>query len=159
MEKRPFNKKAYDNFDKPANKRLFEILINNSNYKPLVDLDLELYKFGDAVFSNGKKIIIFENETRQYFDDILNKFETIHIPIRKKNTPANFYIVWKPDFTQFILIDRKTLDRNLNNIAVDVQCDNDIIGKYKEDFIDIPKKETQWYVIGKNFKPQKVDYE
>ncbi|MDX1284730.1 MAG: hypothetical protein R3182_06955 [Draconibacterium sp.] len=161
MGKRPFNKAAYDRVDKPANIKLAEILLNKSDYKPLIDLDVELYKKGDAVFTNGKKIIVFENETRDAFDRIVEEFETIHIPIRKQQTPADFYVVWKPDFSQFILIDKKTLDKNRNNIIVDVVCkhERNQSGEYVEDFMDIPKEETQWYIIGPNYKLQKVSYD
>jgi hypothetical protein len=32
-------------------------------------------------------------------------------------------------------------------------------GAYDEYFIDIPKEETQWYVIGEGFKLTKVTYD
>lgn len=158
--KRSFNKTAYDKFDKSANIKLAEILQKNSNYKPLVDLGVELYKNGDAVFSNGENIVIFENETRENFDKIVQDYTTIHIPIRKKHTPADFYIVWRKCFSQFILIKRNVLLKYKTNI-ITVQCDHEMNqdGSYIEDFIDIQKKETQWYVIAPNYVLQKVDYD
>lgn len=160
MSKRPFNEIAYNTFDKPANLKLKEILEVNSNYVPLIDLDKELYKIGDAVFTNGKKYVLFENETRDAFHRIINEFDTIHIPIRKRNTPADYYIVWKTDYLQFILITKKTLNKYRNKIAKDVVCkhEKNQNGEYIEDFIDVPKNETQWYVIGPNCKLQKVPY-
>ena len=158
MKKRPFNQKAYNEFDGSSKKRLVEVIEKNSEYVLDCDLNEEMFKKGDVFFRKNKKRVLFENEVRQYFDDIISKFTTIHIPIRKQNTPANFYIVWKPDLNQFILIDRKTLIKNKNNI-VKVKCWNDEIGYYYEDFLDIPKEETQWYVIGEELKLIKLSYD
>ena len=160
MGKRPFNQAAYDAFDKPANTKLAEILLNNGDFKPLIDLDVELYKKGDAVFTDGKKNIVFENETRENFDKIIQDYLTIHIPIRKKYTPADFYVVWRKCFGQFILIKRDVLVKYRESI-VTVECNHEMNqdGSYIEDFVDIPKEETQWYVIGPNYKLQKASYD
>ena len=160
MGKRPFNQAAYDRTDKAANLKLVEIL-SESGYKPMIDLDIELYKKGDAVFTNGKEVVVFENETRDAFDRIVNEFSTIHIPIRKQHTPADFYVVWNITFSQFILITKKTLNKYRNTIVCDVVCNHERnqSGSYTEDFVDIPKDETQWYVIGLNNHLHKVDYE
>lgn len=152
--KRPFNQDLYDMFDNPNKKRLKELIETTSPYRVVEGLNNELYKKGDLVFSNGKNKIIFENETRGVFETIVEKFDTIHIPLRKQNTPADFYIVWKPDLMQFILITKKVLDKYRDRIEHDVKC----ASGYTEDFIDVEKSETTWYCIGENFKLQKVPY-
>lgn len=159
MYKRPFNKDVYDQVDMSSKLVLKTLMEKHSNYVLDSNINEELYKAGDLVFSNGKRKIIFENEVRQDFDKIVEKFSTIHIPIRKQNTPANFYVVWKPDFCQFILINVKKVKKYFNNI-VEVKCNYEMGTnvEYVEDFIDIPKSETTWYVVGQNYKPIKLDY-
>jgi len=162
MSKRKFNKESYDAYDYKAKGKLKEIIEKNSEYELLGTLDIEYYKECDIKFINKKthKQVFFENEVRGNFDKIINDFITIHIPIRKKNTLANFYLVWNGDLTQFILIKRKTLRKYINNL-VTIPCNEHIHdGKYFyiEDFIDVPKNETQWYVIGENYKLIKLDY-
>lgn len=153
-DKRPFNQELYDMFDNPNKMRLKELMEKTTNYKVVEGLKTELYKKGDLVFSNGKKRIIFENETRGVFETIVEKYDTIHIPLRKQNTPADFYIVWKPDLMQFILINKKTLNKYRNRIEYDVN----LVSGYTEDFIDIQKSDTTWYCIGENFKLQEIPY-
>jgi hypothetical protein len=160
MNKRKFNKKSYELADMPSKLVLKKLIEDNSEYVLETGLNEELYKAGDLVFRNGNKRVIFENEVRNNFMDIVELYTTIHIPIRKKNTPADFYIVWKTDFTQFILIDLRKNRKYFDNI-VSIKCnekfDNDEF-KYTEDFIDMPKSETQWYVINEEFKPVKIPY-
>jgi formyltetrahydrofolate hydrolase len=160
MNKRPFNKEAYLKYDLPAKKRLVEIIEKTSDYKLNCNLDIEMYKGGDVKFKKDNKTVLFENEVRKEFDTIVQKYSTIHIPIRKQNTPANFYVVWRRDLNQFILINEKTLNKYRNTI-VPVVCNHEDNqdGAYEEDFIDIPKNETQWYVIGKELKLIKLDYD
>ncbi len=160
MSQRPFNKAAYEKYDSPAKKRLIEILEKNSEYVLDCDINTEMYKGGDVWFRKGKKRVLFENEVRADFDKIVNDFSTIHIPIRKQNTPANFYVVWRRDLCQFILIDEKTL-KKYKNAIVEITCkhEENQNGAYVEDFVDIPKNETQWYVIGENLKLIKLSYE
>jgi len=160
MGRRVFNKSAYDNFDMPAKQRLVEVIEAQGIYKLASDINAELYKQGDLVFTNGKHDVIFENEVRINFDTIVNKYTTIHIPVRKKNTPADFYLVWRTDLWQFIMIKRNVL-RKYMNTCVEVTCNHEMNqdGAYDEYFIDIPKEETQWYVIGEGFKLTKVTYD
>jgi len=160
VEKRKFNQAAYDAFDMQNKLRLIEIIESNSDYKLFGNINVERYKMGDVLFKNKKKTVLFENETRADFEKIVLNYNSIHIPLRKQNTPANFYIVWKIDLCQFILINKKTLNKYKNNI-VNVKCNYNQNQEYAhdEDFIDIPKEETQWYVIGENLKLIKLSYE
>lgn len=160
MSERPFNKQAYKELDHPAKIKLVELIENTSEYKLDCDLNVEMFKKGDVRFRKGDKTVLFENEVRDNFDKIVQEYGTVHIPIRKQNTPANFYVVWRNDFLQFILITKKTLDRHRNDIVHDVVCNHEKNqeGSYVEDFVDIPKNETQWYVIGMNFKLIKLSY-
>jgi hypothetical protein len=159
MGYRKFNKDAYDAFDMSSKLQLVKIIEKNSPYKLNDDLDIERYKDGDVEFIFNNKKVLFENEVRRNFDDIVSIYKTIHIPIRKKDTPANFYIVWKEDLCQFILIDRKTIQKYKNK-PIRVKCNNEMNydEEYVEEFVDIPKSETQWYLVGKEFKLKKLEY-
>lgn len=159
MSTRAFNKEVYDQVDMACKNRLKEVIELNSDYRVCDGLNNELYKKGDLAFKNGNKIFLFENEVREQFDNITQKWNTIHIPIRKKYTPADFYVVWNKKLDQFILIDVKKTKSYWDNI-VNVECNHEMSKevKYVEPFIDIPKKETQWYVINQNNKLQKVSY-
>ena len=149
----------YKEFDKPSKEWLMNIIHKNSDYRLFGDLDEELYKDGDLVFKKGNKRVIFELEVRHAFDDIVNKYNTIHIPIRKKNTPANFYVVLKPDFQQFILIKNEIIKKYADKIT-NVRCSKERFcdTSYTEEFLDIKKSDTQWYVVSKNHKLIKLNY-
>lgn len=68
-------------------------------------------------------------------------------------------MVWKPDFCQFILINLVKVKKYFSNI-VEIKCNHEMGSNVAciEDFIDIPKSETTWYVVGQNHKPIKLDY-
>ena len=87
------------------------------------------------------KYIRIENESREDFDKIKNRFSTIHIPIRKKDTKANFYFVWKPNQTECMIIDiDECREFNIFNNIQSVVCSKDRnLSAYEEDFIDVPK--------------------
>ena len=156
---RKFNKNAYDQCDMPSKLILKKIIENNSDYRLINNINEELYKKGDLIFKKENKLVIFENEVRQNFQKIVGEYFTIHIPIRKKNTPANFYIIWNPEFTQFILINLKKAKKYFNNI-INVKCNNEMNNSvsYSEYFIDIPKNITEWYILQKNDKILKLAY-
>lgn len=159
--KRSFNKYSYDLFDNESKIKLVELIEKTSHFKLNDDLDDERYKDGDVEFINpNNNKILFELEVRRNFDDIINTYKTIHIPIRKQYCPADYYIVWKSDYNQFILISKGTIDKYRDNI-ITIKCKNEINREgesYIEEFLDIPKEETQWYVVGKNYKLIKLDY-
>lgn len=159
MGKRYFNSKVYNEVDMSSKIKLIEIIEANSEYKVCDGLNNELYKNGDLIFNKGNKKVVFENEVRFDFDKITQDWNTIHIPIRKRNTPANFYIVWNKPLTQFILINLNKVKKYWDNVIL-VKCNHEMSQNvdYEEKFIDIPKEETQWYIIGKNNKLQKVKY-
>ena len=72
---------------------------------------------------------------------------------------ADFYLIWSPDLYQFILITREIILKNINNI-INIDCNKEMDEsiQYNEDFIEIPKNETTWYVIGKNYELFKLNY-
>jgi len=155
---RVMNWGEYDEFDESSKEWLVNIIHKNTNYRLHSGLDEELYKKGDVVFIKGNKKLIFELEVRHAFDDIVNKYNTIHIPIRKKETPADYYVVLKPDFQQFILMTNKTIKKYSDNIT-NVYCSGERGGgSYYEDFLDIKKDDTQWFAVGENHHLIKLDY-
>jgi len=145
MTKRPFNQAAYNAHDK-SNKMKLIALMERKNYALVGNADEENYKKYDLKFTNSDgKELSFENETRKVFDTIKNVYKTIHIPIRKKNTQADFYIVWNPSMTEMILIDRETIARH-SSAPVEVECKEGHVNfEYKEEFIDVPKSEATFY--------------
>lgn len=155
MSKRPFNKEAYNACDRSAKLKIIELLEKNTKYRLQSNINEELYKKGDVIVSDGKNVKIIENEVRENFDKIVKNFDTIHIPIRKKNTPAHIYIVWKSDFKQFIKIKNETIKKYSNNIVnINCKCPD---GYYTEQFLDIPKEETELYTIDENLKWKKIN--
>jgi len=139
--KRKFNKNAYDSYDL-KNKLELKNLMEKKGYTLMGDINEEHYKKYDLIFKDNKsdKILSFENETRINFDKIKSFYNTIHIPIRKKNTQADYYIVWNTNMTELFLIPYTIINKYIDNL-VNVKCSN----KYLEDFIDIPKKECQLF--------------
>jgi hypothetical protein len=144
--KRPFNKAAYEAHDNRNKEELFKIM-KRLGYELVGDIKEENFKKYDLKF---KKIetgaeLSFENETRDVFDKIKNIFKTIHIPIRKKNTQADFYIVWNPKMTELFLIPKDVIEKCKEEI-VDVKCKEGHVNyEYEEKFIDIPKNLVTLY--------------
>lgn len=143
--KRKFNKQAYDTYDH-SNKLELKNIMEKKGYSLMGDINEEHYKKYDLIFkhNNSNKILAFENETRINFDKIKSSYNTIHIPIRKKNTKADYYIVWNTKMTEFFLIPYSVINKHINNL-VNVKCSN----TYIEDFIDIPKAQCQLFYKNK----------
>jgi hypothetical protein len=160
MGKRIFNKAAYNQFDKSAKTRLVEIVEKKYGYVLDCDLDVEMYKGGDVWFKKDGERMLFENEVREDFDKIVKNWPTVHIPIRKRETPADYYIVWRKDFNELISINKETLKKYRDRI-VTVECNHELNqdGPYIEDFVDIPKEETKWFIIGPNLELQEASYD
>lgn len=140
---RPFNKSSYDAHDMRNKNKLIEIM-SRKGYSIVGDVDQEHFKKYDLLFRHNvfSNEISFENETRPVFDKIKNVFNTIHIPIRKKNTQADYYVVWNPDMTEMALIDRDTIIKH-RKAPVEVNCKESHVNyEYTEEFIDIPKSEA-----------------
>lgn len=140
--KRKFNKDAYDNYDH-SNKLELKNLMKKKGYTLIGDINEEHYKKYDLVFkdNNTNKTLSFENETRINFDKIKSTYNTIHIPIRKKNTQADYYIVWNSSMTELFLIPYSVINNHIDNL-ITVKCSS----KYIEDFIDIPKSQCQLFI-------------
>jgi hypothetical protein len=144
--KRPFNQAAYDAHDKRNKTEILNIM-ERKGYDLVGDIDEENFKKYDLKFRHKEtgKEISFENETRDVFDKIKTIFKTIHIPIRKKNTQADFYVVWNPGMTEMFLIPKEVIEKCKEEI-VDVKCKEGHVNyEYEEKFIDIPKKLVTLY--------------
>ena len=160
MSDRVFNKDAYDAYDAPSKEILKKIIEKNTNFKLDGNIDKEHYKSHDISFSNGKRKILFENETRINFETIANHYDTIHIPYRKLETKCDYYIVWKSDFKKFIVIKKNVFKKHLDKI-VKVTCEEGFSeGEkiYTEKFIDIPKEETNGFIVNEDFTIEKLEY-
>lgn len=141
---RPFNKKAYDAFDLKNKKELVSIM-SKKGYSLVGDINKEHYKKYDVMFTKNGKEISFENETRVNFVTIRDVFKTIHIPIRKQNSQADFYVVWKPELDEFFLIKKETIT-DFKKETVTLVCNEfDEDNVYEDSFIDIPKEKAELF--------------
>lgn len=156
LNKRPFNEGVYNETDPKAKKVVIEIM-KNLGYVVHGNPDVENYKKYDLQFFNPttQKYFAVENEIRKDFDLIRDRWDTVHIPIRKSNTQMDCYFVWNQNCDQVIAIDRIVFLKYRSNLA-DVECDTEILNgdriAYKEKFIDIPKSETKFYYLTQGFK-------
>lgn len=143
---RPFNRAAYNAHDMRNKNKLIEIMAKKG-YSIVGDVNEENYKKYDLLFRHNVSYleISFENETREVFDKIKNVFSTIHIPIRKQNTQADYYVVWNPSMTEMILIDRDTI-MEYREAPVEVNCKESHVNyEYTEKFIDVPKSKATFF--------------
>ena len=141
---RPFNQKAYDAFDF-KNKVELVNLMAKKGYQLVGDILQENYKKYDVKFIKDNHELSFENETRVNFLKIKQFFPTIHIPIRKKDTQTDFYVVWKPELDEFYLITKEVINEHKKTIVSLVCNEYDEENKYLDSFIDIPKEQAQLY--------------
>jgi len=139
---RPFNQDAYDACDSKPKVLLNEIM-QKKGYKLLYGLNQDDKEKYDMIFEKDGEKIIFENEVREVFDTIRDKYKTVHIPYRKKESIANFYIVWKNTYDEFILI---PFDEIKKSRLVKVKCKepNKNI-TYEEVMIDVQKNKCQFF--------------
>jgi hypothetical protein len=149
---RNFNSSAYKAHDLDTKKMVIKIMEKTNKFKFYDKIDVELFKECDVRMTHIATgfVVRFENECRINFDELVNKYNTIHIPIRKKNTLADFYLVWNYELTQFIKIKRDVMKESM---VVNVECSStrNATHEYNEDFIDVPKLKCEWFVVGKEY--------
>jgi hypothetical protein len=153
--KRPFNLKAYNAFDLKNKQELVSIM-TKKGYTLVGELNKEHYKKFDLKFIKEDKEVSFENETRVNFVTIRDIYKTIHIPIRKKDTQADFYIVWKPELDEFFLISKDVINKNKEKMVTLVCNEFEEDEVYEDTFIDIPKDEAVLYVKKNNVWKEKL---
>jgi hypothetical protein len=153
--KRPFNLKAYNAFDLKNKQELVSIM-TKKGYTLVGELNKEHYKKFDLKFIKEDKEVSFENETRVNFVTIRDVYKTIHIPIRKKDTQADFYIVWKPELDEFFLISKDVINKNKEKMVTLVCNEFEEDEVYEDTFIDIPKDEAVLYVKKNNVWKEKL---
>ena len=153
--KRPFNLKAYNAFDLKNKQELVSIM-TKKGYTLVGELNKEHYKKFDLKFIKEDKKVSFENETRVNFVTIRDVYKTIHIPIRKKDTQADFYIVWKPELDEFFLISKDVINKNKEKMVTLVCNEFEEDEVYEDTFIDIPKDEAVLYVKKNNVWKEKL---
>lgn len=144
IDKRPFNLKAYNAFDL-KNKQELVAIMTKKGYTLVGELNKEHYKKFDVKFIKGDKEVSFENETRVNFVTIRDVYKTIHIPIRKKDSQADYYVVWKPELDEFFLIDKDVINANKEKLVTLVCNEFEEENIYEDTFIDIPKDEAVLY--------------
>ncbi len=144
--KRSFNKEAYDTMDKPCREALVKMM-EPKGYQLVGDIDKEEYKKYDLMFEKNGENISFENEMRKPFDAIKKRFKTIHIPIRKANNQSDWYVVWNIGCTECAMIETEKIRNFAKSDIVNIHCNEGTHFNYKENFIDIPKKEWTFYKL------------
>ena len=142
--KRPFNQKAYDAFDLKNKKEILSIMADKG-YTLVGNINEEHYKKYDVKFVKDGKEVSFENETRMNFATIRDVYKTIHIPIRKQNTQADYYIVWKPELDEFFLISKETISEHRNETVTLLCNEHDEEHRWEDSFMDIPKDKAVLY--------------
>jgi hypothetical protein len=156
IDKRPFNQDAYNETDSKAKTVVIEIM-KNLGYVVHGNPNEENYKKYDLNFHNPttQKFFAVENEVRRDFDLIRDRWDTVHIPVRKSKSQMDCYFVWNKNVDQVIVIDRITFLKYVGNL-VDIDCDSEVLNgdriAYKEKFIDIPKSETKFYYLTQGYK-------
>ena len=145
-KKRKFNKEAYDSMDKPCREALVKMM-SPKGYNLVGDIDKEEYKKYDLMFIKDGKKISFENEMRTPFDSIKKKYKTIHIPIRKANNQSDWYVVWNIGCTECAIIETSKIRSFAKSDIVNIHCKEGTHFNYKEDFIDVPKKEWKFFKL------------
>lgn len=141
---RPFNQKAYNAFDLKNKKEILSIM-TKKGYTLVGDLDEEHYKKYDIKFEKDGEEISFENETRMNFTTIRDVYSTIHIPIRKQNTQADYYIVWKPELDEFFLISKDIINEHKKEVVTLICNEFEEDKSYQDSFMDIPKVKAVLY--------------
>ena len=142
--KRKFNKAAYKATDKACKDATINVM-KAQGYDFHSDPNVETFKKYDLEFynSNTGKSIKIENEMRENYNLLKAKYSSIHIPIRKKNTEADYYLVWKSSLDEFALIEKKFLT---SSPIVEVDCRaRGQIPSYTERMIDVQKNDIIFY--------------
>lgn len=148
--KRKFNQQAYDNHDNKCKVATIN-LFKRKGFNLVGNINTEHYKKYDVKLINELgQVLKIENEFRGPFDKIKNLYLTVHIPVRKKNTECDFYFIWGNDYKDLAVIKKETI-KKYNNTIIKQVCANGKPYEFTEDFIDIPKKEVQFYSIDNIF--------
>lgn len=147
--RRPFNEKAHEVFDL-KNKQELVTMMTRKGYSLVGDLSENFSKLYDIKFIKDGKEIAFENETRTNFNAIRDRYNTIHVPNRKKDTQADYYVVWNVECDEFFLIANETIQKHKGS-SVNVLCD-EFARDYQtlDVFLDIPKEEAELFKKIKN---------
>ena len=145
---REFNQGAYDSCDSPCKQALVSMM-ESRGYELIGDPDGEYYKNYDMLFvkqPTGERIA-FENEMRENYDMIKNVYSSIHIPIRKKVSKSNYYVVWNYAMDEFALISMNTIRELASHHTVEIFCKaRNGRPAYSESFIDVPKEFVTFYM-------------
>ena len=148
MIERVFNKGAYDIYDKPA-KRMLEKIVKKYNLGEIISgSEEEQYTKGDLIIKKEDgKVETYEAEVRgKYFQVILDTFDTIHIPARKRNFSFDYYVIFNSSFTKMILIQKKIFQLFKHNITIE-ECNKtkERYKRFEDIFINIPVKYCHLY--------------
>lgn len=139
---RPFNQELYNQYDSKPKILLNEIM-KDKGYKLLYGLNEDEKEKYDMIFEKDGVRLIFENEVREFFDIIRDKYKTVHIPYRKKESIADFYIVWKNTYDEFILIPLSEIKKG-RLIKVKCKEPNKNI-TYEEVMVNVHKTKCQFF--------------
>jgi hypothetical protein len=147
---RKFNEVAYNNYDYKCKVAAINFM-KKKGFTLIGDIDTEHYKKFDLQFINESgKIVKIENEFRGPFNDIKNKYYSVHIPYRKKETECDFYFIWGNEWNDLAVIKKDILKKYSDNVINQV-CAKGKPYEFVEKFIDIPKEKIYFLSVDKIF--------
>lgn len=147
--KRPFIQEAYDEFDMNCKKALLEVM-SQRGFSIIGNIEEEHFKKYDLKFFSPARnqTLSFENEFRGDYAKIRDMFPTVHVPIRKKGSQCDYYVVWGENYHEMALIKMDDVKRFAKH-PVKVTCKKAAVNYgspvYDEEFIDVPKKFVQFF--------------
>ncbi len=146
MHKRKFNKEAYNQTDN-ACKHATVAIMKSRGYELKGDVNHENFQKWDLEFFHPEKkiTIIVENEMRENFELLKTRYNSIHIPIRKRLSPATYYLVWNYQVDEFALIENQFLT---SSPVVEIVCKaRGDVPSYTEEMVDVSKKNIQFFKL------------
>ena len=137
-ENRTFDSVAYNNYDK-ANKMALAEILESRGYS--VPEQVEKFKHADLMAIKDGKEYFFELETRVKFEEVRSRFNSFHIPGRKKDLHFDFYVIFDPTQNSMAIIDKTSFDENKNTVEEKNYGTEKKIGT----FICIPTSSMKFY--------------
>jgi Holliday junction resolvase-like predicted endonuclease len=140
---KPFSVDTYNRTDKQG-KETAALFLESKGFT-ISELQLEKnkserFKVCDFEVTNNDKVYLIEVEVRERWKDSGQwmKFNTVHVPYRKKNTKSNFYVVINASHDTLAICKTKDI---LNSTTVNIDTRSTIA----EDFFDVSLDKFKFY--------------
>jgi len=152
QNKKKFSHKLYAENDIRGKKESI-MFLKNLGFQ-CIDKD-EKYKEGDLIFKRDDKIITIEVEVRgkRSWDNGHFPFKTIHIPLRKKDEPVDYYFSFSNSLNNLIIIKSSIVKNEINRETINTQNDVSLEITHNETFQNISiEKTTEYCKINNNWQ-------